>query len=39
MNLRNITEVTQKELDAFPDATPISESGNSLIDLDEEVKD
>ena len=38
MNLHDITEVTQEELDAFPDSTAITESA-SPVDLDEEVED
>lgn len=38
MNLHDITEVTQEELDAFPDAAAITET-NTPINLNEEVED
>ena len=38
MNLHDITEVTQEELDAFPDSAAITESA-SPVNLDEEVED
>lgn len=38
MNLHDITEVTQEELDAFPDGSAISDTSNSVY-LDEKVKD
>ncbi|MFA4937029.1 MAG: hypothetical protein WC575_01900 [Patescibacteria group bacterium] len=38
MNMHDITEVTQEELDAFPDSTAVTET-STPVDLDEEVED